>query len=223
MAKYSFHERIRDGLKSIISLNEAEFAKLSSIVNNAEIGHDIKQIVESSKSEIDFIPHETFINVIGTLFSLTGIFKDRNDDSNDVIKDIINSFKDEEKDISESDLQILEKYLNILISSHSNIKVTIKAGEINNANPLNFRSVKIISDIRMVFDDDQGLSESKQYAVIVHHLRILNFDSTDRESYAFTSLNSSDLIKLKSAIDRAIEKDKLMRDKIYDLEFIKLD
>ncbi|WP_191496159.1 hypothetical protein [Mycobacterium simulans] len=65
---------------------------------------------------------------------------------------------------------------------------------------------RILSDIRPVFDDDEG--DPAIEAVIVNHTLRFSYTAGDGDHELHFALDASDLKKLKAQIERALEKDK---------------
>ena len=100
------------------------------------------------------------------------------------------------------------------------MRSTFKAREVIRENLNNFYESRIISDIRIVYDDSGNLDDKDQVAVIVHNLRIKYSSKPVPRGEIFISLNLEDLHQLKDVVDRAIEKDKLIRTNSHSLTFI---
>ena len=96
----------------------------------------------------------------------------------------------------------------------------LKAQDLIRENPNNFYESRIVSDIRIVYDDDSELQKKEQFALIVHHLRIKYFSKAKPRDEIFISLDIADLHNLRKVIDRAIEKDELMRTNNHELTFV---
>ncbi len=71
-----------------------------------------------------------------------------------------------------------------------------------------FQSVRIISDIRPIFDSE--LSATPPAALIIHHLNIA-FKELDSVRQISIALDSSDLESLRSVLDRALIKEETLR------------
>ena len=84
----------------------------------------------------------------------------------------------------------------------------------------NFLESRVISDIRIVYENE--LSEKEQCALVIHNLKIRFFSKNNSFDEFFVALNLSDLEKLKETIERAIQKDKLIRDNNHELTFISI-
>jgi hypothetical protein len=88
------------------------------------------------------------------------------------------------------------------------VAVTAKAYLLFTADPSPFNDVRIVSDVRPIF---AGKHEGLEFtgSMIVHHLHIqVSGEGKDKH----TSLTSADLLKLKRTVDRALEKDKKLRE-----------
>jgi hypothetical protein len=87
------------------------------------------------------------------------------------------------------------------------VMVASKAYSLVVADASPFRSVRIVSDVRPIFlGKDEGLHFSG--SVIIHHLQVDVSEGDDQHS----ALTTADLLKLKRAVERALEKDRKLRD-----------
>ena len=116
---------------------------------------------------------------------------------------------DKEK-ISEQDLPIFQEKLSVILKNCNSIRQTIRAITLNRDNEEIFKEAKIISDIRLIFQND--IKEKNRDALIIHRLRkLITYridDEIQHQNVHFFTLDSADLIKLKEQIERALEKEK---------------
>lgn len=71
-----------------------------------------------------------------------------------------------------------------------------------------FSDARIISDVRPIFSDKEEALQASG-SIIVHHLRI----EVGREGEArYAALTTSDLLKLRQTVERALEKDRKLRE-----------
>jgi hypothetical protein len=119
-----------------------------------------------------------------------------------VAEDAVGNKKWISKEASES----LKRRLSELLQMKA-VAISAKAFTLAVGDESPFADIRILSDIRPIFsgtDTDLEFSGS----VIVHHMVIEIGSSADDQ---YCALSSADLLKLKRAVDRAIEKDKKLR------------
>jgi len=96
--------------------------------------------------------------------------------------------------------------LSELFVAKSAIRISAKARDLFTENQANFRSARIISDIRPVYDEEEGRLPLPENAFINHNLKIAYSEEAENKQ-AYYSLDSNDLIKLKIQIDKALKKE----------------
>jgi hypothetical protein len=152
--------------------------------------------------------------------SLTKIFIDSKNNIEVFAKDFADSYRDISKNNDQADY--LYNNLIILLPAISQVRITQKAKELSLENKNNFYDARIISDIRMVFDDE-NMAKREQYAVVIHHLRLTHFSGYDKYDDFYVTMDLADLKKLQETINRAVEKESSIIQKNHDLEFINLN
>lgn len=120
-----------------------------------------------------------------------------------------------EKSIEEKER--LEQNLLILFKHAANLKQTFKAFQVLLDNKSVYRQSKVLTDIRMIFNDD--LEQDPKEGLIIHQLKIEQvINNAPKET--FISLTNNDLLDLEKQLKRAKEKERQLK-KIYsELNFI---
>ncbi len=220
MAKYGIPVQVRNGFKKFISLSDQDIESLSNILKSTKIGEDISSIIENTNQRISVSDNE-LENILRSLFSMVDIFLNSGNTNEKFSEDFSSSYGDTFKDPNKDDIEILRKNIIKILSSISNsVKYTIKSRDLQTENLNNFSEARIISDVRIVYDDENELNKKAQYALVVHQLKIRYFTSIHPANEIYISLNLSDLHALEKTIIRAIEKDNLIRNKNHELTFI---
>ena len=140
------------------------------------------------------------------------------------IDDLINSVTEQiSNEDSDIDTGILKDHLNRFLSISGKTKQTIKGFQLLQDNQKNIIDSKINTDIRLVFDEDIDNTKVEN-AVIIHNL-VLEYIENNEIKELFFSLNTNDLIDLKETVQRAIQKESVLRrpDKIASLNFLSLE
>lgn len=84
-----------------------------------------------------------------------------------------------------------------------------KAFRLLGDNNKTFIEAKVVTDVRLVFDEE--INNEAKDALIVHSLKITAEENNEKKEYYF-SLDTNDLKKLKDTIERAEQKDKQIRE-----------
>jgi hypothetical protein len=109
-------------------------------------------------------------------------------------------------------LQLKDNLLTIL-NSTENLSATFKAFGLQSENSRTFKECRVVTDIRLLFNDE--LTNKDRKALLVHRLK-LKTEENDEEKEYFFSMDTTDLLKLKEQIERAEEKDRLIREQYGD-------
>ena len=224
MANYGIPQKARLGFKKMTVLNSEQLNSLIETIKKAGVGEDIRDIIDNN--DVNGLSKNELGNVLMSLFSLVNIFLESNDSVTKFSDEFSISYKETIEDKNEINEVELENFRNNLIqilpSLSTSIKYTIKAKELMTSNQNNYREAKIISDIRLVYDDQSDLKKKEQYSLVVHHLKVRYFNSINLRNEFYVSLNLTDLKELQKVLQRAIEKDELLRSNHHDLTFIDL-
>jgi len=120
---------------------------------------------------------------------------------------VVNSIKARKVDIEFGENENL--LINELLDFHDTFGILSKVTSLKSENPNNFIDAQIISDIRQLFYQD--ISRFPDYALIKHSLRLLYLEGSKIKK-KFITLNKENLYELKRIIERAIDKDKTIRE-----------
>lgn len=204
MAKISIPEEVKEGFLLISEMKRSDVESLVNVLKSIHSGEELNDI-EERLSEIFEKKSRVLLQ---TIFSFSGLLDKEDSTVEEVAKNLSESFLEEnEKSIvGES---ALEENLNIILSNLGSLKKNINSRRSSIDNESLLRSSKLITDLRIIFEDD--LSSKNRDAVIIHKLHVeYQNNFSDKELY-FT-LDLKDLNKLKSEIDKAIEKDQIIRE-----------
>ena len=80
-----------------------------------------------------------------------------------------------------------------------------------------YRDARILTDFRPMFDDAQQPTALRA-GVIFHTLRLTMISPGGDDAYLYVALDTRDLLSLRSALDRAIAKDRLLRENLSALD-----
>jgi hypothetical protein len=219
MAKYGIPRQVINGFEIINSLQEKDISLLISVLENAKIGEGIRTLSERLALE-GSISEDDSLEVIRSLFSMVNIYVDSKNSIDKFSEDFIDSYKFilGIKDVTQ--LELLKSNITKLIPSFKSVRHTLKAKDLLVENANNFTEARIISDIRIVYDDESEIQKKEQIAVVIHNLRITYSDGGNEDKFFHISLDLSDLGDLKESINRALEKDNLIRTKHHELSFV---
>lgn len=221
MSKYSIPVPFRKGFVILSKTDFQLIQEVADILKPLPAGMGIENITKNIKVGLgDKMGENDIEEIIRAFFSLVRFSKENAIDFNEFIEDITESITiSEEFKIEEN--RLLKNNLLCLYECRDNILLTIKANELLGEFDRLFIDCRILSDIRIIFNED--LDNQKQAAVVVHQLK-LDYVKHGESQQTFFALDSNDLRKLKIVIERALEKDKNIKSNVYqnDFEFIEL-
>jgi mRNA-degrading endonuclease YafQ of YafQ-DinJ toxin-antitoxin module len=219
MSSYFIPPEVIPGFEQIVDLTEPQLNFFKNVLDKITEPAAIEGLIKKNATDLK-IPPEMFNVTLMSLISMTEIYWRSKDNPEKFSEDFTQSFiKATEQTPKNLNLEKFKKNISFLASGMGgNMRNSIKAREIITANQNNYQEARIISDVRIVYDDDDNLEKKDQLAVIVHNLRI-RYSSVPR-GQVFISLDLSDLYKLREVINRAIEKDKLIRTNAHQLTFV---
>jgi hypothetical protein len=219
MRKYTIPANYIPGFEKIIKLSPDEVTEFSKIISDFKIGEKLETILDKPKVFLKHYSEEDIQIMLRSLVSLVDIFEDAKGDVDKFTTNFSESYSFSNPKATERDNAVLKSNLSLLLSGSgfNSIRVTSKANDIIVANKNNFKTARVLSDIRLVFDEK--LDSDKKTAVVVHNLKLDYYKDAKPRSF-YISLDLSDLKLIRNVIERAIEKDRIIRETKHVLEFI---
>ncbi|PCJ26144.1 MAG: hypothetical protein COA97_06235 [Flavobacteriales bacterium] len=221
MAKYRIPEQVRPGFELIAKLKATQAKAIKTAMKNSAVGSGPDGTIKSLQGKID-LNRPDLINVVETIFSILALYSNEEDTTPDeFLENIASAYEDSVADVKTSEKNKLIKNIKLFLDSDEQVSNSIKAATLLSENGKLFVESRVLSDIRLVFDDD--LKKPSQTAVVIHRLKFEYLEGR-RINEFYVSLEKKHLLKLKDTIDRAIEKDKLIRKNTYkDISFIETE
>lgn len=205
MADIQIPELYLPGFISLAKLSLVEIKEIVGFVSSVPVG--------TGGNTFQQMFNQTFVNhadsvLAQTIYSLGSFnateLKDL--DKEQLASQIVRAYIEDAGDEKSENLQ---QNITLILGALGNINSTYKASSLLAENNSNYLSSHIVSDIRLVFNDE--IHNTNRNAIVIHHLKINVEENNQRKEYYF-SLESSDLLKLKEQIERAEQKDKLIRE-----------
>lgn len=190
----SIPEDLRPGFDDIVEMDETKFNLLLDYIQNVPVGTTSNGLNSGLTELFNDVSQE---NISKTLYSLTELLSDLD---YKFVAEELSSIYDEDKAIQ----KLLFDRLIKLFSQYKNLNITSKAIKLLYENERLFQECRIISDVRLVFNDE--IENSNRWAVIIHNLKV-DYISNSTKKEIFFSLDSNDLKILRKHIDRAIAKE----------------
>jgi len=211
MRKVAIPPSVLPGFEIISSFTKEDVEKLTSYLANIPVGkinnldNDIAELFDYDKAN----------EILKTITSFSELMGFKNDTIEDVAKNLCDSYRDMNRGkTSDEKIGILYENLVAIFRNYKNLGLALKARDLLLENEHNFHDSKIISDVRLIFDED--LENKKRHGVVIHRLHI-QYRKERNIKEIFLALDMNDLEQLKDEIDRAIKKHEVIKNDYQDL------
>jgi hypothetical protein len=218
MDGYKIPKMFLPGFEELAKLEDENFKKLISIIKKVPVGVGSKTFHNSLKKGIK---NQSIDDLAKTIYSLGALLILDVKNINQLIDDLLFSFKSQTNlKLNANKSKEFRERLGTILTNSRNIKLTFKAIDLRQENDRIYKTSRILSDIRVVFNED--LKNNDRYAVVIHQLKIES-EKDGKKNNMFFALDFDDLIDFKEQIDRAIEKEEVLKNNYnMNLNFIEL-
>jgi hypothetical protein len=216
MQKIAIPPPVLPGFEIISSFTRDDVEKLTNYLNNISVKISLNSLPDDLSKIFDT---NTSIAVTQTIASFSQLLEDKESTIEEIAKNLCESFNEQSQKKSEPEkLVALENNLLEIFKSYKNLGLSLKARELLTENENNFRDSRIISDLRLVFDED--LINKNRYGVIIHKLHI-NYRNEGMPKDIYLSLDLQDLKQLKEEVERALQKHSIINNDYSDtIQFV---
>lgn len=193
------------GFRALVDLPINEVKVIAEFLPKIPLGTGPNDFHNKLQGQFDI---ENISIISNTIFSLGNLLlkKDNNGIEN-IANDLITSLTKKVKSpLEQNEIDDLKQKLYIILYNSENLKSTFKALSLLSENDIVYRDSRIITDMRLLFDDDNLSESNNRKALIIHRLRIEAYKNETFKNF-YISLDSKDLSKLKESIDRALDKE----------------
>ena len=211
MASYRIPEHVKEGFSILIKSPQQ---KIDSLIN--ELDKVPKELLPSELSEYlskkNIYSKKDSSEIIAILASLYRLKESENIGIHEIVENICIALKEAKDNKLQPKVSFEKKLIKLL--SLKTIGATFKALGLLTEYDKIFVDTRIITDIRLVFDDN--LSDKIETGIIVHNLRIEYHKGKTTHEEIFLTLDNNDLKKLKEQILRAEKKEKSIKSNLRD-------
>lgn len=207
MPKFSIPEPFREGFYHLARISRTDANVIAEELSNVKVGEGPEVISERiyDKKKIDKVKE-----ILITIFSLTGLLDSERLPFEETVKDLVDSYiETDEPKLSKEKKNSLEKNLLLILANNEFIRLTFKAHSIKGEYQKILTNTRIISDARFIFSDNEVNSSNN--SLIIHQLKV-EYREDNQTKQTFFALDKNDLEKLSKQIDRAKEKETLIRE-----------
>lgn len=209
MPKIAIPTSVQDGFLAISKLNEKDIEFILSIITKVDPGDELDGVEERLVDRFG----KSSSKLLQTIVSFSGLVE-KGGNTEQLAIDLASSFTESlDSEISANDTSNLKNNLLKLLTNINSLQKSINSKKSLYDNESLLRSTKIITDLRILFQDD--LSDKNRDGLIIHKLHVEYNQNFESKEIYFT-LDLKDLNKLKSQIEKALEKDHILRNDFND-------
>jgi hypothetical protein len=207
--QFRIPEEFKSGFTTLIKLNDSQFDQLKDVLRSTKSGELDAALSQDLVASLGLKPMDaltlgvTIISVYRLLFQTTGSVAE-------VSLGLEAAFRSTASPASEQIGARLRSRLSELLSLHSNLFYTIKSLALFDESDAVFVDCRVISDIRLAFDN-RAVSDGYKTGMVVHNFK-LGYRQNGELLHLIVSCHGNDLEQLRAAIDRALEKEKAIRE-----------
>lgn len=206
MATINVPEQVFSGFKIIGELSDEQINKLIKYLNDLEIGRFYSDIADDLRDLLKVDGDDLF----QTLLSFVTLVSEDGVDLSSLSKNLAESYKELSRSgINTKELNKLKVNLLQILSNFSRLSLTARVREYRVENSNNLREFKFLTDIRLMLPEDNA--ESDKYGILLHKFYI-EYQNSNPLNELHLHVSLDDLVKLKSEIEKAIERDKIFRE-----------
>lgn len=207
MPIYTFPRKVIDSLAEFANYGPTEVAELAEFIeSNLEALASPEVTYERATDEsFKALGSSRAFRSLDTLVPLVYSVLSNSTDSKAAIGDVLRAFVSSRTGSDSAETKATEKRLKKNIAKlfdNATIRLKAKSIRLLSSHENNFSECEIISDVRPVFSADGKINI--EAAVFFHTLRIGY--SNERENF-YVTMDAADLRKLRTALDRAIQKE----------------
>jgi hypothetical protein len=206
MAEIMVPEQVFPGFKIINEFNDSQLGSLVDYLNSLDIGKLYGDIAKDLSNLLKIDGDD----LLRALLSFTGLSSGENADVAVLSKNLAESYKEFSRvGINTKETNKLKANLLQILSNFEKIRLIDKVREYKVENSNNFRDFKLLTDIRFMQVDEA--SKSENYGIILHKFYI-EYQNFIPRNELHLHVGIEDLIELKAEIEKAIERDKMLRE-----------
>ncbi len=212
-------EEVFPGFIEISKLPPAKAERFASFLRTVNIGINLEKFLDEID---DYLFSELKIKsskrIVETLISFSDLIEKTNFNAESTASALAESFRElYQENLNPKDFKSLVSNLFLILSNSENLKLTFNAIELAYESENVFRSSKVITDIRLIFNEE--ISAKERHSIILHRLHI-NFRKNKKPDDIFLTMDLNDLQDLRDVIDRAIKKEEVIREDYEHLKFV---
>jgi hypothetical protein len=198
-------------IKKLLELPDDKLNEFVDALGNAGLRFNMYDL-SNDLSRILKLPRELTLGIISVLVSLYHTRDEAKPVGDFVDKEVFAAIKRAKALAPENEdaqWKRLSNFLKAALSSERTLGTAAKAGPVLTHHERIFTGAQIMTDLRPIYHVD--VSEKPEAAVVVHMLQIGQRDSFNHRAELYFALDSNDIAELKEIIERAMRKEKTLR------------
>ncbi|MEP6804656.1 MAG: hypothetical protein ABI892_09040 [Flavobacterium sp.] len=206
MANISVPSEVFPGFKIISELNESQIQAIAEYLSSLSNDSDFMKVTSELNSLLTIKNGKVLLQTFMSFNSL--IEGDYELDT--LAKDLTDSYLELSGEFfSAKRKNTLTSNLNVILNNYNSILEILETRKAYIENDNNLRDSNIHTDVRFIFKND--IDDKNRSGIIFHKLH-LEYLKEDNFKELYLTLDLNDLNRLKSDIDKAIQKDQILRD-----------
>ena len=206
-------EVYESGFINFAQLDEKSSLEIAKLIHEIPVGTSLITFYALFQEKTSIKEHQ--FDIASMVYSLGNFFY-RKDSSDKFSKEeLIEAFSYLDHENIKKLIPSFKRNIDLILSfGIENLKLTAKAIDLKTENDKNYKESRIITDLRMIFNED-WTTESFNSAVIIHNFNFSYFTPENQSmKNIFLTLDSADLKDLKNKIERAIAKESELKKKV---------
>jgi hypothetical protein len=197
-------ERFRGGVAAVADLSDASFADLLHALREHSVGETAADLVAEIGEHVPSISSSTMEAMIASLASMQGVQRSSHADAEAFANDVWEALADDSPELVEhADEASFKERMEALLKQTSVHLTVVKVAELRREVERSFCGARVLTDIRTAFGDDATKAPAM---TVMQTLEIMFHDDMGRHREFYVGLEDNDLLILKEAVDRAIQK-----------------
>lgn len=174
-----------------------------------------RELAAQVASSVQSSSQQTIEAVIRTLKAFHSVRNDAGVGLEEFSDDVADSLRESEVLRDEDTTRLVSNLRDLM--QIENFALSMKAYNLERTSERLYCKARIVTDLRPMFGDEP--SEGPKGFVILHNLRIGYHESDKRHKNFYLTLDSVDLLRLRSVIDRALEKSDSLKEHVTSLPY----
>jgi hypothetical protein len=197
-------ERFRVGIVTVANLTDASFADLLKSLKSHSTDDTVAGLATKIQNEVPSISLGKCEGIIAAVSSMQAVQKSSHSDVAKFASDIWDALKEDVPEFLENcDEETIKSRMATLLAESPIHLVSTKVAELRNEIERNFCGARILTDLRTAFPDD---ATKRPVLTVMQTLEVMYHDDMGRHREFYVNVDDNDLIILKDAVARAIQK-----------------